>query len=87
MPYQIRVAESVRKDLHRLPAHDRQNVRERVAALREDPRPRGCVKLRGPINAYRIRVGPYRVLYDVDDATQTITILRVKHRREAYRNP
>lgn len=86
MPYQIRAAESVRKDLRRLPARDRQAVREGVADLSDDPRPRGAVKLVGSANAYRIRIGSYRVIYDVDDRARTITILRVRHRREAYRS-
>ena len=57
-----------------------------IRALGETPRPRGARKLHGsPRDDYRIRVGDYRVLYEVDDAAQLVRIMRVRHRREAYR--
>ena len=86
MTYQLRAAESVGRDVRRLSKSYRQRVSGRLQALCQDPRPHGCVKLRALANAYHIRVSSYRVIYDVDDATQTITILRVKHRRETYRS-
>jgi mRNA interferase RelE/StbE len=60
-------------------------VLEALTALREDPRPIRCMKLRGSEDAYRIRVGDYQVLYSVADGAQTIRVWRVRHRREAYR--
>lgn len=53
--------------------------------MREEPRPRGCRKLRGGVNNYRIRIGEYRIVYDIDDDALTVLILRVRHRREVYR--
>jgi mRNA interferase RelE/StbE len=50
----------------------------------QDPRPPDAKKLRGTTD-YSLRVGVYRILYDIDDATCTITVYRVKHRRDAYR--
>jgi mRNA interferase RelE/StbE len=52
--------------------------------MREDLRPPDAKKLRGNVG-YSLRVGVYRVLYDIDDAERKITIFRIKHRREAYR--
>jgi len=64
---------------------DRQRVVRRVAALVAEPRPRGCEKLTGFTDAYRVRQGPYRILYVVDDAAGTVDVLKVGHRREVYR--
>ncbi len=50
-----------------------------------EPRPRGCEKLTGPTDVYRVRQGPYRILYVVDDAARTVDVLKVGHRREVYR--
>ncbi len=55
-----------------------------IARLGENPRPPGCLKLSGE-EGYRIRVGRYRILYEVDDRTKSVTIYRVKHRSQAYR--
>jgi len=85
MPYRLRITETARREFRRLPAHTRERVRHTIEALADDPRPHGCKKLRG-VEAYRVRVGDYRVIYDVDDALQTIMVLRIKHRREAYRD-
>jgi len=85
MPYRLRITETAHKELQRLPAHVRARVQDRCRGLADDPRPPGCRKLRGG-EIYRIRVGDYRVLYDVESVTQTVTILRIRHRREAYRS-
>ena len=60
-------------------------VRQAVRSLLKDPRPPGCKLLAGPYQAtWRIRVGDYRILYEVDDAADIVRVLRVRHRREAY---
>jgi len=59
-------------------------VSHHIDRLTENPRPPGAKKLRGQMD-YSLRVGVYRILYDIDDEAQVITIYRVKHRREAYR--
>ncbi|GAI05892.1 unnamed protein product [marine sediment metagenome] len=85
MPYRLRITETARREFRRLPAHTRERVRHTIEAMADDPRPHGCKKLRA-VDAYRVRVGDYRVIYDVDDALQIIMVLRIKHRREAYRD-
>ncbi len=82
--YQLLLTNPARKDLDRLRGSTFERVREALLSLREAPRPPGYVKLRGD-PAYRIRIGDYRAIYDIDDEAQTITVLRVKHRREVYR--
>ncbi|MFN3689640.1 MAG: type II toxin-antitoxin system RelE family toxin [Fimbriimonadales bacterium] len=63
-------------------------MQRRIAAaidtLRETPRPRGVVKLKGHQRLYRLRVGRYRIVYEIDDEAKRVRITRVRHRREAY---
>jgi mRNA interferase RelE/StbE len=59
-------------------------IAARIAALATEPRPYGTEKLSGQ-ERYRLRQGDYRVLYVVDDGTPTVTIVRIGHRRDAYR--
>ena len=59
-----------------------------IAALRSlatDPRPRGCRKLAGRQDDWRIRVGDYRVIYGIADDTRIVSINRVRHRGDVYR--
>lgn len=83
--YQVELARSAEKDLRRI---DRSRVASLFAAvegLAEDPRPHGCKKLAGADRTYRIRVGEYRVLYEIEDDVLVVLVIRVAHRREVYR--
>ena len=73
------------RDLRQLPAAEFSRVIEKIKALADDARPPGCRKLTGSETGWRIRVGAYRVVYEVDDAEQAVIIMRVRHRRRAYR--
>ena len=64
---------------------DRRRIVRRIAALAEDPRPRGCEKLSGSRNRFRIRQGDYRVVYAIDDGQATVTVFRIGHRQDVYR--
>ena len=83
--YTLLIKRSAERDLHRLPRALFERVNERILALRDDPRPPGGRKLAGALEGWRIRMGDYRILYQIDDDAQTVTIVRVKHRREVYR--
>jgi mRNA interferase RelE/StbE len=72
------------KDIASLPRDYAALVSQHIDGLAENPRPAGAKKLRGAMD-YSLRVGIYRVLYDIDDAQRVVTVYRVKHRREAYR--
>ena len=85
MKYRVEVHRSVYKDLDRVPAHYVARIKKALQALQEDPRPPGVKKLRGQENTYRLRVGPYRILYDINDAEKRVYVHAVVHRREAYR--
>lgn len=85
--YRVELKPSARKDLDRLTGDAWERIKEKLLALRDDPRPPGCTKLAGNEGAWRVRVGDWRVIYDIDDASRVVTVLRVKHRRDGYRNP
>lgn len=82
--YTILILRRAQKELAQLPGNAYERVRDAIRALGQNPRPPGCLKLRGR-EGWRIRVGDYRVVYEIDDQAQTVTILHVGHRRDVYR--
>jgi len=82
--YNLLIKRSAAKELEAIPKKHREKLVGKIQALADNPRPPGCEKLAGD-DKYRIRHGVYRVLYEVDDATVIVTIVRVAHRREVYR--
>lgn len=83
--YEVTFKPSVEKDLRRLPREVVDRILKRIEALGENPRIRGVVKLSGAEALYRLRVGGYRVIYEIDSAARAVVIHYVRHRREAYR--
>lgn len=84
MVYQLRATRRASKELQKLPAQIQQRIREAIYELADNPRPPGCKKLQGR-DDYRITVGDYRVIYEIDDDNQVVTIWRVGHRKGVYR--
>lgn len=82
--YRLKIKPNAEKDLDRLHGEAWQRVREALSGLRNNPRPAGCVKLMDS-PSWRSRVGDWRAIYDIDDAGQVVTILRIKHRKDVYR--
>jgi mRNA interferase RelE/StbE len=82
--YELRFKNSVAKDLRALPKSDVAKVLERIDALRDDPRPPGSEKLSAQ-ERYRVRQGSYRILYEIEDQQVVVTVIKVGHRREVYR--
>lgn len=82
--YSVRILRRAIKDIADLPREYTRLIGQHIDRLEEDPRPPDAKKLRGS-REYSLRVGPYRVLYDIDDEARIVTIYRIKHRREAYR--
>lgn len=83
--YRVEFTTAAAKDLKKLDPGIRRRVLFGIADLERDPRPSGCKKLVGETNAWRIRIGDYRVLYEVIDDVLVVTVVRVAHRREVYR--
>ena len=84
--YRIEIASRrVEKEIAVLPNAMRERIIQAMRKLGENPRPSGARKMIGEMRgAWRIRVGGYRVIYDVDDERRLVVILAVLHRREAY---
>jgi mRNA interferase RelE/StbE len=82
--YKILVRGKAARQIQKLSLSDFRRVQQSINGLVQNPRPPGIKKLRG-VTGYRLRVGVYRILYDIDDSAQIVTIYRVKHRREVYR--
>ncbi|HRQ88281.1 MAG TPA: type II toxin-antitoxin system RelE/ParE family toxin [Bacteroidia bacterium] len=83
--YRIEWRKSTRKDLRRIAPQEVQRIVSAVEGLVADPFPSGCAKLSGSERAYRIRVGDYRVIYEVIDDVLIIEIIKVGHRRDVYK--
>lgn len=83
--YAITFASSARKELERLDLSVIGRILSQVEALAHDPRPSGCEKLRARVDLWRIRIGDYRVIYQIDASQSVVDIVTVRHRREAYR--
>ncbi len=81
----MRFKSSALKELKGLPKRDAGRILSSIKALRDDPRPRGAKKLRLGKNHWRIRVGNFRAIYDIDDEHHLIRIMRIRHRDAAYR--
>ena len=82
--YQIDLRRQAYKDLEAIPADYARLIGKHIDSLENNPRPPDSKKLKGDAG-YSLRVGTYRVLFDIDDKAKVVTIYRIKHRREAYR--
>ena len=84
--YTVEIARRAVKAIARLPRREQHRVRAAIDLLADEPRPPGCVALAGEESVYRVRVGDHRILYEIIDARLVIHVVRVAHRREAYRH-
>lgn len=82
--YSVLLTRPARKDLDRLDRQTLNRLAPQIDALASDPRPAGCLKVKGEQNLWRIRVGDYRIGYEIDDAAREVTVIRIGHRREFY---
>ncbi len=83
--YRVEITASAEKALARLPKDDMSRVVRAITGLAAVPRPGGCRKLKGHEDVYRIRVGLYRVIYSIDDRRIIVVVLKLGHRKDAYR--
>ncbi|GAA1231965.1 mRNA interferase RelE/StbE [Microbacterium phyllosphaerae] len=82
--FRIEFTTAAAREIRKLEPQIRRRILSGVTDLERDPRPHGCRKLAGYDNAWRIRVGDYRVLYEVLDEQVLVTVVRVAHRRTVY---
>lgn len=84
--YTINVTPSAKRDLERLARDVLRRLDRKIQTLVSNPRPFGAVKLTNEETLYRVRVGDYRIVYQVNDGTHVVTIVRVRKRGEVYNN-
>lgn len=85
MTYTIITPKSVQKQLDALPEEIYERIAVKIQKLAEEPRPDGVVKIKSTETEYRIRIGNYRVRYEIDDKELLILLLQCKHRKDVYR--
>ncbi|MBM3183620.1 MAG: type II toxin-antitoxin system RelE/ParE family toxin [Chloroflexi bacterium] len=83
--HEVYLERAAEQDLKRLSSENFRRVISHIAELHQNPRPSGCRKITGSQNDWRLRVGNYRIIYEVDDKANVVRIMRVRHRRESYR--
>ena len=81
--YKIEINKRLYKELEKYPKRDYEKIREKLDALRDDPRPRWVEKLQN--SAYRLAVGNYRIIYEIDDKRVVIIVINVADRKDAYK--
>ncbi len=82
--YSIFFRKSVARDVRRIPKQDLQRILTAIDRLTEDPRPHNSEKLSG-LERYRLRQGAYRILYEIDDEKVIVIVVKIGHRKDAYR--
>jgi mRNA interferase RelE/StbE len=85
--YRVEISPAADRDLGKLNARirmqDFERLRDAIRSLAENPRPQGVRKIKGTDKAYRIRVGNYRVVYDVYEGDKLVLILQIARRSES----
>jgi mRNA interferase RelE/StbE len=85
MTYEIIITKSIQKQLDNLPSNIQERVYDKISQLAEEPRPDGVVKLKGYDNEYRVRIGDYRLVYEIQDEKLIVLIIQCKHHRDVYK--
>ncbi len=83
--YRVELTRSAEKDLRRIDKSNIATIYHGVERLANDPRPHGVKKLSGADRTYRIRIGDYRVVYEIEDDVLLVLVIRIAHRKDVYR--
>ncbi|MDJ0658266.1 MAG: type II toxin-antitoxin system RelE/ParE family toxin [Crocosphaera sp.] len=86
MPYTVIIPKPVQKQLRQLTPEIYQRIITKISQLANEPRPAGVKKLKGFDNEYRIRIGNYRVRYEINDSELIIVLVNCRHRKDVYRD-
>ena len=87
MAYAVFVKPAALRELRKLPEDIKRRVAARIDALAGAPRPAGVERLQGEADLYRVRVGDYRIVYQVESKALVVLVVRIGHRRDVYRRP
>ena len=82
--YKVKLSNKTLKQLDNIPKHIYLKIYNRIKSLSSNPRPKGCIKLTD-LDGYRIRIGNYRIVYEINDKIDYIEIFGVLHRKDAYK--
>jgi mRNA interferase RelE/StbE len=83
--YEILLEQAAEKDLKKLPAHIFKRIIPKIKELAKSPKPQRSRRIIGSKNDWRIRVGEYRIVYEIDTRAKTIRVMRIRHRKDVYR--
>ena len=83
--YEVLLERNAEKDLRKLPKNVFKQIITKIKLLANIPRPKGTKKLMDYNNFWRIRVGSYRVIYEIIDSSEIIRIYKIKHRKDVYK--
>ena len=82
--YDVTITARAERELKRLDRSVKNRVVQAILDLSSEPRPAGCLKVKSEEGVWRIRVGDWRIGYQIDDASSEVTVIRIGHRREFY---
>jgi mRNA interferase RelE/StbE len=81
--YQVLILPSALRQLNNIQVSSKKRIEDKLMELGSEPRPSGCKKLKGR-NAWRIRIGDYRVIYEIQDSKLIVTVITIGHRKNVY---
>lgn len=83
--YRIEILRSANKDVRKIDKRYIESIFNTVKSLSENPFPLNCKKIKGSESSYRIRIGDYRIIYEVESKQKMVTIYHIRHRKDAYK--
>ena len=83
--YKIEISSTAERQLGKINREDQIRILRSISLLAHNPRPAGCRKMKGYDDLYRIRIGNYRVIYEIDGKRIVVIILKMGHRWDVYR--
>lgn len=85
MAYQVEITPAAKRQIKKLVKQTQELIIQRLEQLADNPRPPGVLKMEGEENLYRVRVGDYRIIYEIQDRVLLIVVVKVGHRGDIYR--
>jgi len=82
--YAVSIRRSAQRELEAIPSPFHENIMDKMLSLGTTPRPSGCKMLQGS-DKWRIRIGNYRLIYEIDDSAQAVIVIKIAHRSDVYR--
>ena len=85
MTYRVELMPRANRQLQKLPGNVQLRLTRALRRLEDDPRPPGVKRITGAENLWRMRVGQYRIVYEIHDDRLLVLVVRVGHRKDIYR--